>query len=131
MMRRTPLIPAVFVVLLLPGCGDSGDEATDTTLAPTTTETTTTSTAAATTTAPATTTATAPTTTTVASTTGLPDSVSYGPAVLVSGLEECEIDPPIAAGTTTRDSDGTVHTRDGLIKCTVTNSDPRIAGTAY
>ena len=124
------LILLVLVVQLLPGCDDSNGEAADTTLAPTTTKANTTSTAA-TTTAPAATTTSAPITKTVASTAGLSEPVSYGPAVLVSGLEECEIDPPLAAGTTTRDSDGTVHTRDGLIKCTVTNSDPRIAGTAY
>jgi hypothetical protein len=53
-LRR--LIPFILIVLLLPACGDSADDAADTTLAPTTT------------TLPPTTTA-APTTTAVASTT--------------------------------------------------------------
>jgi len=72
----------------------------------------------------------APTTVATPSTTGPSAAVSYGPTVLVTGSEECELNPPIAAGTTTTDSDGTVKTRDGRFKCTVTNSDPRIAGTA-
>jgi hypothetical protein len=54
------LIPVALVVLLLPSCGDTGDDSADTTLSPTTTEAVTTTTSAAapsTTAAPATTTA--------------------------------------------------------------------------
>ncbi len=56
------LVPLALVVLLLPACSDSGDEAADTTLAPTSTTEAMTTTAAPTTTVPATT----PTSTTLA-----------------------------------------------------------------
>lgn len=61
--------------------------------------------------------------------TELPPSVSYGSAVMVSGLEEECLTS--AAGTTTRDSDDTLRVRDFEMECKVTNSDPRLAGTGY
>lgn len=121
MLRR--LFPLVMTAaLVVGGCAqvdDAAGEETTTTAAPTTT----------TTAAPTTTTTAAPTTA-APTTTGLPASVSYGPSTLVTGIEECELSPPLSAGTETVDSDGTLHIRDSAIRCTVTNSDPRIAGTA-
>jgi hypothetical protein len=60
-------------------------------------------------------------------TTELP--VTYGPAVLVAGGEDCDLDNVHATWTT--DADGAWLIRGGWFECVVTNNDPRIAGTAH
>ena len=117
-MRHRTVFLVAGCFLMVGACGgEAGDEPT-TAASPTATTTEVTPTAGETTTVVA------------SSATGLPEAVSYGPATLVSGEELCELSPMIAAGTTTIDPDGTIHTRDAEFKCTVTNSDPRISGTA-
>lgn len=121
-MRNRPLTLVVVSALILGSCGE-GEVASSIQAdlsAPTTTVVTS-----------STTVVTPSTTVVTSSTTGLPASVSYGPSTLVTGLEECELNPPIAAGTRTTGRDGTLHVRGFQMKCTVTNSDPRLAGTAY
>lgn len=119
--RSLPLAAALLVMLA--GCSQTDDSTAEEVTTVTVAETTTTEDAATATTEGTTTTA------ATTSTTGLAASVSYGPAVLVEGLEECELNPPIASGITTY-GDGTVHTRDAEFECSVSSNDPRIAGTA-
>lgn len=63
--------------------------------------------------------------------TALPILAEHGPTAVVEGREDCRLYPMVDEPTTTRDDDGTVLIRDGRFECTVTNSDPRIAGTAH
>ena len=66
-----------------------------------------------------------------ATTSELPAPIAYGPTLLVAGREDCALSPPAVDLTRTTDPDGTIRLRDGRFECAVTNSDPRIAGTAY
>lgn len=124
-MRRG-LSLLLVLTLALVGCGDSDDEGgVSTSTAANMTTAATTSTTIST---PVETTASQPTAT---ATTGLAGPIVYGPTVLVEGWEECRLDPMVRQPTVTTDPDGTVLFRDGRFECTVTNSDPRVAGTAY
>ena len=73
-----------------------------------------------------------PTSTTVAetTTTGPVEPVVRGPTAYVLGREECEIyqmEVPLSESTSGPEIE---HGRDGEFVCTVTNNDPRVAGTA-
>jgi hypothetical protein len=68
-------------------------------------------------------------TSTTAATTSTSAPVAYGPTVLVEGEEDCDLAYP-AHGTWTTDADGATHVREGWFTCTVTNNDPRVAGTS-
>lgn len=124
-MRHRTFLLVTGCLLMVGACGGEAENEPTTAASPTTIASV--ATATEVTTAP---TANETTTVITASTTELPAVVSYGPATLVSGEEFCELNPMIAAGTTTVDADGTIHTRDAEFKCTATNSDPRISGTA-
>lgn len=73
------------------------------------------------------TTTTQATTTTATTNTSAP--VVLGSALLVEGEEDCDLSYPVH-GTWTTDADGATHVRDGWFTCTVTNNDPRVAGTS-
>ncbi len=60
----------------------------------------------------------------------LPEPIVVGPTVLVAGWEDCELNPPAQMPVQTS-VEGTAQFRGGEFDCTVTNNDPRIAGTAH
>ena len=126
-MRHRTFLLVTSCLLMVGACGGEAADESTTLGSPTTTALVAITTEV---TSPTTTALAATSTVVVSTTAGLPEAVSYGPATLVSGEEMCELTPMIAEGTTTVDPDGTIHIRDAEFKCTVTNSDPRIAGTA-
>jgi hypothetical protein len=54
-------------------------------------------------------------------------SIPYGAATLVAGTEDCALNDGALKST---DPDGTEHWRGGSATCSVTNTDPRVAGGA-
>ena len=53
-------------------------------------------------------------------------SIPYAASTLVAGTESCGLDD----GKMSTDADGTEHYRGGSATCSVTNTDPRVAGGA-
>jgi hypothetical protein len=116
--------PLMLGLLLVAGCTASS---VDTTTALPSEEA---NTVAEETTLPPTSTSTSTTVAVTTTTTGPAEPVVRGPSAYVIGREDCKIIGMEVPLTETRPEPGLQKGRDGEFVCTVTNNDPRVAGTS-